>query len=315
MGAGMRATARSWTEQLRATVGLFSLVLLTAGCATPVFAPSTIGPSTEPEPVDRIHRQAHDALERWAEAVRQSGGASITFVGELTSQIGSWEAAVGGNNKVALAAGIIESPTTLSDDTPSRKNVKWVDGESTEVNVLSAAAALEDLVEAGEGACPECDPLLVTEATLATGLVETSVGPAEAPIWVYTIEGSAVRVTRVAVDGSVTVVPPPWNADHPPDGISIESAVGSEDARLLEVVFSGAVKTAEEPCGADYTAEAVESDLAVVVIVVEHRNGEPGGCRLPARTRTAEVRLDAVLGKRTVLEVRQGLPIPLLPPA
>ena len=94
---------------------------------------------------DRIHQQANDALQRWADAVRKSGGATITFVGDLTGQIGDWEDAVGGNDKVALQAGMVVAPTPLSDEVPSRGKVDWVDGSSVDVDVLSASKALADL--------------------------------------------------------------------------------------------------------------------------------------------------------------------------
>ena len=136
---------------------------------------------------------------------------------------------------------------------------------------------------------------------------------ANAPIWVFSVEGTAVKVTRVAVDESVTVDPPPWNADDPPEGISIESATGREDSKKLSVSFIGARDGAEKPCGADYAAEAVESDLAVVVIVSETRTGA-GACDLVGYPRTAKVTLDSALGNRAVLEVKQGLPVPVTAP-
>lgn len=272
-------------------------------------------PGSSEAPADRIHTQAHDALERWADAVERSGGATISFVRELTSQIGDWEEPVGGNNKTALSAGLVTSAKPLSTDAPGRKDVRWLDGASVAVNVLSAADTLEALVaSAGETKCPECRPLVVTDARLATSLVETSLGPAEAPVWVFTIDGTAVKVTRVAVDESITVVPPPWNANDPPVGLSIEAASGTPESAELTVSFTGAVEGRSKPCGADYTAEAVESDLAVVVIVVERRNGASGACTLVGRTRTAGVTLESPLGNRAVLEVRQGLPVPMLAP-
>jgi len=109
-------------------------------------------------------------------------------------------------------------------------------------------------------------------------------------------------------------VPAPWNADDPPVGISIEGATGSADSRKLQVSFIGAVKTRDEPCGADYSTEAVESTLAVVVIVTEHRNAAPGACDAMGRTRTAEVTLKDPLGERAVLEIKQGLPVAVVAP-
>jgi hypothetical protein len=319
MEPGMWLTARTRTgfRPSRTVAGTLVVALLLTGCASPVFAP---GGSGAPEsgggsqPLDRLHQQAQDALARWADAVRESGGATITFVGELTSQIGAWSAEDGDNNKSALLAGLVQVVTDLPTDTPSRRDVKWLDDTKVDVKVLSAAAALEELIATGSGACPDCEPLRVTEATLATGLVETSRGPAEAPMWVYGIAGSSVRITRVAVDDSIVVQPPPWNAEDPPVGLSVDWAIGTSDSRDLEAGFVGAPSDASQPCGADYAAEAVESEIAIVVIIHEERSPESGACRLVGATRTAEVRLDARLGDRAVLEVKQGLPVPVNPP-
>ena len=314
----MRAIRRGRSGRAGTTVAISWLAaLLVAGGCSGLLEPGASGATPGPPlPTDRLHVQAHGALERWAAAVRESGGASITFVGDLTSQLGDWESSVAANNKPALASGLVEAEEPLSEDTPSRGEVKWLDGATVGVKVLSAARSLEELVaSAAGGECEDCRPLQVTEARLATGLIETSRGPAEAPVWVFTIAGSAVRVTRVAVDESITVMPPPWNADDPPEGISIDAAVGTPASLELEVAFTGAVEERGEPCGADYTAEAVESELAVVVIVTEQRTaGGSGACRLVGRTRTAVVMLEAPLGNRAVLEIRQGLPVPVVAP-
>ena len=300
-------------------ITLLAILVAVAACATPAGGPggSSSAPTSDGTqlPQDRPHRQAHDALARWADAVRKSGGASIAFVGDLTGQIGTWEASVG-DNKASLAAGMLEAGTPLSDSAPARDKVKWLDGTELDVNVLSAADTLDALITAGAGksSCPDCQPLVVGEAQLATGLVDTARGPANAPAWVFSIEGTVVKVTRIAVDQSVTVDPPPWNANDPPAGISIESATGKAESRKLTVLFTGAVDAADKPCGVDYSAEAVESDVAVVVIVHEHPNPAPGACDLVGRTRTAIATLDTALGMRAVLEVRQGLPVSVVAP-
>ena len=298
--------------------GTILLALAVAGCATEVRAPGGSGVPTRTgraEPLDRIHQQAQDALARWADAVRENGGAAITFTGELTSQIGEWEPAAETNNAAALRSGAVSPAADLPTDRPGKREVKWVDGKKVDAQVLSASAALAALADDGEAACRGCDPLVITDANLATGLVETSTGPAEVPMWVFGVRGSAVRVTRVAVDKGVTIDPPPWNAADPPVGLSIDEAIGAPDSRTIEVRFTGAVDPGDKPCGADYAAETVESDLAIVVIVKETRNIQAGDeCDAVGRTRTVEVRLDGRLGERAVLEVRQGLPVPVLAP-
>ncbi|HXG26630.1 MAG TPA: hypothetical protein VNL94_07255 [Candidatus Binatia bacterium] len=297
-------------------LGLLLLGLVAAACADLISAPGgsdrPVG-SGHPQPLDRIHQQAHDALERWADAVRENGGAAIEFTGDLTSQIGAWEPDVASNNEPALLAGALVAPEGLPTERPGKREVKWVDGKRVETQVLSAAAALEALIEDADAACRGCLPIVITEANLATGLAETSTGPAELPMWVFSVEGSAVRITRVAVDKGVTVDPPPWNAADPPVGISIAAAFGTPKSRTITAQFLGARDGGDKPCGASYTAEAVESDLAIVVIVtaIPGPTGD-GGCPPDGRTREVEVRLEAPLGQRAVLEVRQGLPVPVL---
>jgi len=311
---------RSGRTSILRAVFLLAIPALAVACATPAGGPGGSGlllTGASQQPVDRLHQQAHDALARWADAVRRSGGASITFVGDLTGQIGEWEAN-NGQNKAALYAGMVEAPHGLSKDQPSGDKVKWLDGSTVDVSVLSAADTLAALVASAQSKCDDCQSLEVTDAQQATGLVDTSRGPANAPIWVYSIAGTSVKVTRVAVDKSVTVDPPPWNANDPPQGVRIDKATGAPGSKKLTVSFVGAPDGAEKKCGADYTAEAVESDLAVVVIVVEHPYSGPyasnEGCDLVGALRSAKVTLEAPLGNRVVLEVQQGLPVVVTAP-
>jgi len=313
-----RRVLPDWTSVQRVAL-LLAILALVAACAAPAGGPGgsgmiLTGASQEPEPQDRLHRQAHDALQRWAEAVRKSGGASVTFVGDLTGQIGDWEESAGENNKSALYAGLVEAPNGVPDSPPATDKVRWLDGSTVDVRVLSAADALAALVAAATSTCDDCTPLEETGAQQATGIVDTSRGAANAPIWVYSIAGTAVKVTRVAVDASVTVDPPPWNADDPPEGLRIERATGAADSKKLMVSFIGAPNAADKPCGEDYTTEAVESELAVVVIVYRHPNPTPGACDAIGAMRTAKVTLAQPLGNRAVLEVQQGLPVTVTAP-
>ena len=82
-------------------------------------------------------------------------------------------------------------------------------------------------------------------------------------------------------------------------------------AGTLEIEFVGS----DDSCGLEYTAEAVESQLAVVVIVSERPGPDAKACRLIGVIRTATVPLEGPLGSRAVLEVRQGLPVPVHAPS
>jgi hypothetical protein len=131
-----------------------------------------------------------------------------------------------------------------------------------------------------------------------------------APVWEFTLQGTAVRVTRVAIADRVSVLPPPWDPNNAPVGISIESATGTVAGRQLTVAFTGAPDPGSQPCGSDYTAEAVESPTAIVVIVTEHPHSAFGeACLDVGARRTAEVELSAPLGERAVLEVKEGRPV------
>ncbi len=258
----------------------------------------------------RLHQEAQADLTRWADAITAAGGqTAFVPVGELTAQVGDWELAVGDNNKPALMAGLVEAAVSLPAETPPNGELRWQDGSSATVRLISAQQALAELKAEGSGSCSDCVPLQVTGAKLTDGQVQTSRGPAEAPVWEFTLQGTAVMVTQVAIADRVTVVPPPWDPNDPPVGISIDSATAAAGGRQLTVSFTGAPGPGDRPCGADYTAEAVESQTAVVVIVTEHTNGLPVPCSAVGAIRTAAVELSAPLGERTVLEVREGLPV------
>jgi hypothetical protein len=264
-----------------------------------------------PDPnLARLHEQAQAALGRWADAVAAATNQQgFVPVGELTGQVGDWEPATGGNNKSALMAGMVEATTVLPADIPPDGSVQWLDGTTRAVKLISAQQAVEELRAGSSGSCPECFPLEITAARLTSGPVSTSRGPATGPLWEFTVAGTAVRVTEVAIAGKIAVEPAPWNPNDPPVGLSIESATGATGARQLTVAFTGAPGPGDQRCGADYTAEAVESDTAIVVIVIEHPYGVVEACTAVGARRTADVELAAPLGDRAVLEVKQGLPV------
>jgi hypothetical protein len=261
----------------------------------------------------QVHQQAQAALARWADAVAAAGGhQGVVLVGELTAQVGDWEPAVGDNNKRALYAGLVEAAVSLPAETPAEGEVRWQGGATRTVRVISAQQAVTEIRASATASCPECAALRITGARLTTGSVETSRGPATAPIWEFTVQGTSVKVTRVAIADPITVVLAPWNSNDPAVGISVDSASGTVGGREIAVAFVGAPLPGNQACGEDYTAEAVESPLAVVVIVTAHPHGLFEACTAVGARRSATVELAAPLGERAVLEVQQGLPVPVL---
>lgn len=311
-------------------VAAVAIATALSGCGqaeptAPVESVPLASPSPSETPMDREHAQAQAALAFWAAAVEANGDRQdLVTVGELTGQIGSWEREVGSNNKAALAAGILVPAVHLPSGSPGKGGVRWEDGRTKTVDTMSAEEALALWVRADEY-CPDCDPLEVISARLSSATFQTSRGPASAPAWEFRLRGTRVVVTGIAVAANdrITVTVhdritsfglafPPWDPNDTPIGIPIESATGTVDGTQLTVAFPGAPATGDKPCGADYTAEAVESPNAVVVIVHGHAHAIGEVCLLVGAQRTAAVDLDAPLGDRTVLDVVWGLPVPVL---
>jgi hypothetical protein len=288
--------------------------VMVTGCAVGGFGP--------PSPVrvdthEQELRQAHDALDRWAEAVSAAGEDQLSIplregiqvVGELTPD--EWRALRSG----ALR---LHEELPLPDQYPyeADSRIVWPDGSSLPVSAIPAAQAFHGITVLGE-TCPDCVPLNIVDISPGTMEISTSRGPATAPAWRFTLEKSSATLIALAVGEAVGVwpTPPPWDAVNPPAGRSIDGAVVSSDDRHLRVGLIGARTGADTPCGEDYTAETVESDLAVVVIIIVATYGdlhpEQGErfCTMMGYPRTATAELAAPLGDRAVLEVREGLPV------
>jgi hypothetical protein len=280
-----------------------------AGCSSlplPIVAPPA---ATDPAPA---RQHAQNVLARWADAVGRNGGnPTVTPVGELTGQIGDWEAAVGDNNKRALMAGLVASVEPLGDVAPADGTVTFEDGTSVQVPLLAAQAALAAVGSVTEPSCEGCEMLLITDARLSTGPIQTTRGPATAPIWEFAVRGSDVKVTRLALASPVVVQPLEASSEL---GLAIDSASGTVAGNELTVAFVGAPDPGDQPCGEDYTAEAVESDLAVTVIVTRHPHigAAPVACPAVGARRSAAATLQQPLGDRTVLDFQSGTPIPLV---
>ena len=137
--------------------------------------------------------------------------------------------------------------------------------------------------------------------------IGTTRGSARVPAWIFAIAGSAVRVPHPAIATTAIISVTPDM--EPAEGLAIESGTLGADGRTLTVSFTGARDPASRACGADYTAQAVESSRAVVVIVQEHPGRGNAVCATIGATRTATVTLAAPLADRAVLELPHGTPV------
>lgn len=293
-------------------------------------APPTLPPSPPPTPTASLspseaydatlHQQAQEYLARWAEIAAGAAPNAVVLVGELTRG-GGWHGPNADNAKSAFLSGLIEATVELPTQAPSPGEVVWPDGSTATVSLFSAAEALDDLIsQTGEGECSGCQAVKVTGAKLVTGEAETSRGPATVPLWQFEFaaeDAPRTPITHVAVRDRIIAPPePPWDPyGGNPTGDRIDAAYGTPQDSELTVVFVGAALPGDQWCGADYTGEGVESDLAVVVIIHGQSHPpsglKPGGCWALGATRTALVKLGSSLGNRTVLEVQFGTPVTL----
>ncbi len=289
---------------------------------TPSAAPSPTASLSPMEAIDTLlHEQARNYLARWADLVGDAPANAVVLVGELTRG-GGWHGPNADNAKSAFVAGAIEANVDLPTEPPPPAEVVFPDGTKQTVALFSAAEALADVIsQKGPGDCGGCRPVKVTGAKLVLGEADTSRGRATMPLWQFEFapeDAPRTPITHPAIRDRVIVPPePPWNPyGGNPVGDRIWEAYGAAQSSDLTVVFVGAALHGDQWCGADYTAEAVESELAVVVIIHAHSHpptgSKPQGCWALGAERTAVAHLAAPLGNRTILEVQFGTPVVLL---
>jgi hypothetical protein len=290
-------------------VAAVGLILTFSGC--------TAAPASSSQVAD-LHRQAQEVLARWDAAVATGGGGSgFVLVGETTLMVGDdWGPNIDGNNaKMAWGAGLFVAADPLPSGAPPDGTIEWQDGTTHAVPVISAGQALSDMKAADGQPCPECTPLQITGARLTAATFQSSLGPAQAPAWEFSLQDTEVKLDQVAVESQLAApaVPAPneqatGQAPQPWVGPPVQSATVDASGMTLTVTVIGAPDTGDKPCGADYTAEAVESGAAVVVIVYEHRNPLPVACLAVGALRTAQVTIAKPLGNRTLIDL-QAQPI------
>ncbi len=206
-------------------------------------------------------------------------------------------------------AGMVVSVNPQSEEAPPDGQGAWQDGTTTKVPLLPGQEAIVAIESTTSAPCPR---LLdapgdgrATDVRTDRDLARTC----DRAMWEFTVQGTAVKVTRVAIANPVVVAPDEVGSQL---GLAIDSASGTVGGNELIVAFVGAPDPGNMPCGEDYTAEAVESDVAVVVIVARHPHAPPfGGARSAVSARrTAAATMAPPLGDRVVLDLQQGTAVP-----
>jgi hypothetical protein len=124
-------------------------------------------------------------------------------------------------------------------------------------------------------------------------------------------ESILVRYAEEANQSGHSTTEPSLDSSHMILGPAILSAVVDPGGSRMTVTFTGARSRATEPCGIDYSAEAVESAKAIVIIILQQRHAYGEDCTLEGTDRTAVVNLARPLANRAVLDLQQPEPVPV----
>lgn len=118
----------------------------------------------------------------------------------------------------------------------------------------------------------------------------------------YARDGAAASPELLRRDGLGPVLGAP----------GVEKVAVGRDGRTLTAEFIGGRTTG--PCGSGYSARAVESAHAVLVVIEEHPNAWGAVCTAEGYRRQVTVRLARPLAGRAVLEAVGGTPVPVESP-
>src|SRR3954451_10103827 len=264
-------------------------------------------------------QRAQTLVDAWEALIAKAPPGAIVVTDGLTHG-GGWNGVDADNAKQAFLAGLVQAATPLSSQVPAPAALIQLDGSSQMEDLISPAAALDRLVaelgsEGDQSKC-DCQPLTVLDAKLASVDAATSRGQLTLPAWQFVFPAAdepTDPITFVAVRDVVSTVPgllpPPNGGDWADDDLT--AAYGNAESTSLGVSFEGAPYRGDNACGSDYSANAVESDHAVVVVVTPSRQAIGVACSGAAVARTATATLSRPLGDRTVLEMRFGTPVEL----
>jgi hypothetical protein len=276
------------------------------------------GPPVRAADLPALRVLATAELKAWDDTLAWgAGGDPNTPVGKVDGQIGTWETPdMADNYTQALRAGLV-SAAPLPTEGPLEAMYKsvgpsWQTPGIFTVPIFSAQRAYEQirLESRVPGAtCPGCRPIrftgarLVTVDWVGTDPAGENVVTYSAPAWGLSMDNSAVVITRIAMFDKIYVWPP--DRDPRPLGdVIFQTASGRADGLDLTVGFLVAARDAVHPCVMKYTAEAAESQRAIVVIVTpvpDPAVDNSDACVALGTQRTATAHLSAPLGLRHVL--------------
>ncbi|MGP3915401.1 hypothetical protein [Nonomuraea sp. 10N515B] len=194
----------------------------------------------------------------------------------------------------------------LPADSPDRADVRWPDGEVSQVPLISAASAYAEFSKPAdliEEECPAngCRTLRVTGAKLGKVPLETSRGTIQVPAWLFSVEGVEQRKVHVAVDPSAVTARPERVQGDVEEVMAFDLVAGKPHELLLRYGYGA--------CDTIHGARAYETDQLVVVDVDERTSDSAEVCPAILKTAVITVTLARPLGDRLVLDSGTGLPV------
>ncbi|GIH95998.1 hypothetical protein ACFFMN_42140 [Planobispora siamensis] len=193
--------------------------------------------------------------------------------------------------------------TELPGDTPPPAVLRWPDGATMTVALITAPAAYAELTEPefAEEECPAvgCRPLRVTGVELGRARMATSRGTLQIPAWHFTVAGVPAHFSVPAVDPAAVTARPVAEDDRIEQVTSFEALTG--DPRRVRLHYG------HGRCDAIHGARVHETADVVVVGVDTEFTGET--CPAILVLDEITVTLDAPVGARTVLDAQSGLPV------
>lgn len=287
---------------------VLTVALAAAACGTQHGAFPGTGKNRPPEPVSFVTR-ARQVTAQWD----GSGTARAWRTGLVlldASDLVSIPAGAGFGSqrrKDAFGSGHFRLATTLPAQ-PLRGMVRWANGATLHLPLLSAKAAFAELATQRQCGGPyPCGQLTVTGVQPGAVTVATSRGPASVPAWQFAVGELGWQATEVGVTPSALVaIPRPAplpEAGRNTPGVGGLAAVSADGRTLTLVVPTGACATA-------WGAYSYES-IRTVVVGSWERDPSSELCGASLAFRTARVTLTRPLSTRVVLDVASGQPLVL----
>ncbi|MFJ6936499.1 hypothetical protein [Streptomyces sp. NPDC101132] len=280
---------------MRRLVWFGAVAALLAGCSAPGGSVED-KPGPVPDPADRSRAVADawdgsPAARAWRE-----GFYPLEPLTRLPED--AWHS--GADKEAWLGHRVVWRSNTIAE-IPSTAPVKWADGKTLDLRLLDPRQALpmDPAAEQGGEGPP---PLKITAWRHGSLDMVTSRGRATVPAWLYTVEGYATPVARVAVAESA----PPKNPIGPREEIAPDLSLEgvSADGTVLTL------KAGHGACDAGAKVDVLESAETVVLAGSVKPGPDPGApCTAQLLMQTVTVRLGRPLAARVPVDALTGGPV------